>query len=278
MIGPGEPGQIRRALARLVGEKRDRRARAEPAARRRAATRAAAARPARPLARPAIDLADRGLPVRPALVGVDAQWLARDAAHRVDRGLVAVEANLHLQDGKVGALAHLAPRDLGRVDPDRERRDRGRLRVEPEQTVERNREPLADPVVEGDVERGARGVLPAEHPEGRGQQRLEPPGIAGEHDRARGLEGLSGRRRRPRGSGRSALPRPARRRRHARNGRARCRGIRWTTSWSSRCRAGEPDDPLSRATRVPSLAPPRAERTGATSPSRASEAAGAGSP
>ena len=54
----------------------------------------------------------------------------------------------------------------GRVDADRERRERRLGRVEAEQPVDRDPELLADPVVERDVERRARRVLALELAEG----------------------------------------------------------------------------------------------------------------
>ena len=55
--------------------------------------------------------------------------------------------------------------------------------IEAEQAVERDPEPLADPVVERDVERGARRVLALELAEGVAQEALEPPGVGGARER-----------------------------------------------------------------------------------------------
>ena len=79
-----------------------------------------------------LDLANRGLLVLPALVGVHPQGLVGDGSDRGDGGLVAVEPDLDLEHRKGRRLLDLPPGHLRGVDPDGEggegapRRGRGR--------------------------------------------------------------------------------------------------------------------------------------------------------
>ena len=113
----------------------------------------------------------------PALIGIHANGLLRDAAHGFEGGLIRGQPHLHLQHGEVLSLLHLLARDLGRVDANGHVGLGGIGRIQAEVAIERHAQLLAGPVEEGQIHGGHGGPLARQAAVQLGDELVEMPGI-----------------------------------------------------------------------------------------------------
>jgi len=122
-----------------------------------------------------------GLGPGPAAVRVDPELAVGDLADRLEDLEVVVEPELDLEHRILFGFPNLGLDHVGRVDPDRESRERRPGGVQPPELPERHPQPLADQIVERRRERGAGGVVPHHRRLQRGLGILERERIGGHH-------------------------------------------------------------------------------------------------